>query len=144
MTSSGRTLWRTTMIQHMNRPWITACAVLALVFLTAGLPAVPLPHLITEIIRDSRDNVIGYKVHHEVELVPYVAMLAPDAMALESCRLDDIQYLEIFDGDGLPTFTGSDGRQCPLAKFKPDVLDPYEKLPPKEEPRGECPSCPGG
>ena len=50
--------------------------------------------------------------------------------------------LEVFKVDGLPTFTGSAGRTCPLAKFKPAAVDPYENLPQQEEPR-ECPTCPG-
>jgi len=130
------------MIRLRSRLLLVALAALFAVPLTAGLPGQTIPHLVLEILRDSMDNVIGYKVHHEVEMVPYVAMLSPDAMGRESCRRDGIQYLEVSEGDGLPSFTGSDGCTCTLAKFKPDVFDPYEKLPPKEEPRGECPSCP--
>lgn len=127
----------------MRRLLLVMCAMVWAVPLSAGLPDVPIPHLILKILRDSMDNVIGYEVHHEVEMVPYVATLSPDSMARASCRRDGIRFLEVMEGDGLPTFTGSDGSSCTLAKFKPAILDPYEKLPPKEEPRGECPSCPG-
>ncbi len=127
----------------MRRVVIGVLVVLFAVPLAGALPAEPIPHMVLEIIRDSRDNVIGYKVHHEVEMVTYVAMLGPDAMSRDACRRDGIRYLEVIEGEGLPTFKGSDGRQCPLARFKPDVVDPNENLPPRELPGGACPSCPG-
>lgn len=130
--------------RRMRRMLIVILATLLAVPLVGALPSEPIPHLILEIIRDSRDNVIGYKVHHEVEMVTYVAMLGPGSMDRDSCRRDGIKLLEVMEGDGLPTFTGSDGRQCPLARFKPDVADPNENLPPQDTPQGECSSCPGG
>lgn len=127
----------------MRRLLLLVCALLWAVPLSAGLPDEPIVHLVLKILRDSRDNVIGYEVHHEVEMVPYVATLSPASMERQSCRRDGIRHLEVSEGDGVPTFTGSDGSACTLAKFKPAILDPYEKLPPREEPRGECPVCPG-
>jgi hypothetical protein len=131
------------MIRSSTRLLPLFIAALLAIPLSAGLPDEPIPHLVLKILRDSMDNVLGYEVHHEVEMVPYVATLSPDSMGRNACRRDGIRFLEVREGDGLPTFTGSDGSACTLAKFKPAILDPYEKLPPKEEPRGECPSCPG-
>ena len=99
-----------------------------------------IPHLVLLVMKDSANKVFGYKVHHEIHKVTYVALLGPTALAeLERCRLDNLRRLAVLEGEGPPTYEGLDGRPCSLARFAPDVPGPDQSLPPREP---FCPGCP--
>lgn len=98
-----------------------------------------IPHLVLAEIEESRGRVMGYRVHHEIEMVTYIAILGPEALEADRCQLRGVQYLAVTtETEGLPTYEGKDKRPCQLAKFAPDVTPDEE--PPASMP---CPNCPG-
>jgi hypothetical protein len=101
------------------------------------------PHLVLEILRDPRDRVIGYKVHHEFQKVTYVAMISPASQKDPRCRLDRIDYLDVADTDGPPRYVGRSGASCTLVSFRPEVPlpDPFGS-PGDRSGRPSCPTCP--
>ena len=98
------------------------------------------PHLVLEILRDPRDRVMGYKVHHEFEKVTYVALLAPSALDDPRCRLDRIDYLDVATTGGPPRFVGRSGATCQLVSFRPDVPLPDPEARPSQG--SSCTTCP--
>jgi len=98
-----------------------------------------IPHLVLALLEESRGRVMAYRVHHEIEQITYIAVLAPDALEADRCQLRDVRYLAVTQAEGqLPSYEGKDKRPCRLVKFAPDVAPEGE--PPASMP---CPNCPG-
>lgn len=129
------------MMQMKRQSPLSGGIALAVIMLVASWAVAQetIPHLVLAEIEESRGRVMGYRVHHEIEMVAYIAILGPEALEADRCQLRGVRYLAVTVGEeGLPTYEGKDKRPCQLAKFAPDVAPLAE--PPASMP---CPNCPG-